>query len=327
MTTEPQGPPAAAGAAPRGAASSIAVVIPAYNSAHTLDAALASIAAQTHAASAVVVGDDHSGDDTPELARRWQGLLPLEVVRLERNSGPAAARRAAIAAIDAPLIALLDADDVWLPDHLESAARLHERCGGIVCADVMRWRPGRGVHAATHRDHFPIPPADRQVLGILRHNFVSIGALFPRRAYDEAGGFRDGVSGAEDWDLWIRMIRNGLRVHGIPAPTVLYRVDSAGLSHRAVIFDTYVRVLERAVAEAGDDAQRAAALAGLSWMKGRRALAIAYAAARDGGGWRARMAAARCLTGPPRMALEATLLLASPSLAVRLGDAARRRRW
>ena len=55
------------------------------------------------------------------------------------------------------------------------------------------------------------------MLDILRHNFVSIGALFPRVAYDEAGGFRDGVSGAEDWDLWIRMIRAGLpgaRRHG-----------------------------------------------------------------------------------------------------------------
>jgi glycosyltransferase involved in cell wall biosynthesis len=327
MTTEPQGPPAAGRDAPRGPASPIAVVIPAYNSAGTLNAALASVAAQTHQPAAVVVGDDHSDDETPELARRWQNLLPLEVVRLERNSGPAAARRAAMAGIHAPLIALLDADDVWLPDHLESAARLHARVGGIVCADALRWRPGNGVHATTHRDHFPIPPADRQVLDILRQNFVSIGALFPRPAYDEAGGFRDGVSGAEDWDLWIRMIRNGLRVHGVDAPTLLYRVDPAGLSHRADIFDTYVRVLERAVDEARDDAQRAAALAGLSWMRGRRALAIAYAEARNERGWKARIAAARCLAGPPRMALEAALLLASPSLAVRLGDAARRRRW
>jgi len=327
MTTEPQGQPRAGGAPPRGSSSPIAVIIPAYNSARTLNAALASIAAQTHAPATVVVGDDHSEDETSDLARRWQSLLPLEVVRLERNSGPAAARRAAMAGVDAPLIALLDADDVWLPDHLESAARLHQRMGGIVCADALRWRPGKGVHASTHRDHFPIPPANTQLLDILRHNFVSIGALFARRAYDEAGGFRDGVSGAEDWDLWIRMIRNGLRVHGISAPTLLYRVDSAGLSQRTDIFASYVRVLERAVDEAADKDQRAAALAALNWMKGRRALAVAYGAARDQRGWKARIAAARCLIGPPRMALEAAFLLASPSLAVRLGDAVRRRRW
>jgi GT2 family glycosyltransferase len=303
------------------------VVIPAYNSTRTLGAALASVAAQTLPPAAVVVGDDHSDDDTPALARRWQSLLPLEIVRLERNSGPAAARRAAIARIDTPLIALLDADDVWLPDHLGSLASLQTRCGGIACADALRWHPGEGVRGATQRDHFPIPAPDDQVLDILRHNFVSIGALFPRAAYHDAGGFRDGVSGAEDWDLWIRMIRAGVRVHGVAAPTLLYRVESTGLSHRTDIYDTYSRVLERAVQEAGNDQQREVAAATLSWMRHRRALAAAYVHARAGRPWKARGAALACLPGSPRFILEAALILASPSLAVRIGDAARRRRW
>jgi glycosyltransferase involved in cell wall biosynthesis len=327
MTTEPQGEPRAAGIASPSPVSAIGVVIPAYNSARTLGAALASVAAQTLAPATVVVGDDHSDDETPALARRWSGLLPIEVVRLERNSGPAAARRAAIARIGTPLIALLDADDVWLPDHLSSLAALQTRTGGIVCANALRWHPGEGVRGATQRDHFPIPEPQRQLLGILRHNFVSIGALFPRAAYEAAGGFRDGISGAEDWDLWIRLIRAGLRVHGAAAPTLLYRVDSSGLSHRNDIFDTYARVLERAVNEAGDDQQRVVAREALSWMKSRRSLAAAYAHAREGRPWQARRAALACLPGSPRFIIEAGLILASPALAVRIGDARRRRRW
>lgn len=327
MTTEPQGQPRAGDIASPSPVGAIGVVIPAYNSARTLAAALASVAAQTLPPAAVVVGDDHSADETPALAQRWQALLPVEVVRLERNSGPAAARRAAIARIDAPLIALLDGDDVWLPDHLESLAALHARTGGIVCADALRWHPGEGVRGSTQRDHFPIPAPEHQHLEILRHNFVSIGVLFPRAAYDDAGGFRDGVSGAEDWDLWIRMIRAGLRVHGVTAPTLLYRVESSGLSHRTDIFDTYTRVLERAVKEAGDDQERAVARDALNWMRRRRALASAYAHARADRPWKARGAALACLPGSPRFALEAALILASPSLAVRIGDATRRRRW
>ena len=146
------------------------------------------MAAQTLAPATVVVGDDESDDETGALARRWQGMLPVEVVRLERNSGPAAARRAAIAHIDSPLIALLDADDVWLPDHLASLAALHAKTSGIVCADALRWHPGEGVRGATQRDHFPIPAPDHQLLEILRRNFVSIGTLFPHAAYDDAGG-------------------------------------------------------------------------------------------------------------------------------------------
>ena len=327
MTTEPQGQPRAAAVAAPGPVNAIGVVIPAYNSVGTLGAALASVASQTLVPAAVIVGDDHSDDGTAALAKRWQGLLPVEVVRLERNSGPAAARRAAIARIGAPLIALLDADDVWLPDHLSSLAALHARTGGIVCADALRWHPGEGIRGATQRDHFSIPEPQHQLLGILRHNFVSIGALFPRAAYEASGGFRDGVSGAEDWDLWIRLIRAGLRVHGVTAPTLLYRVDSSGLSHRTDIFDTYARVLERAVDEAGDDQQRVVAQEALSWMKSRRSLAAAYALARERRPWKARGAALACLPGSPRFIIEAGLILASPALAVRIGDAARRRRW
>ena len=318
MTTEPQGQPGA---------SAIAVVIPAYNSARTLGGALASVAAQTLPPAAVVVGDDHSDDETPALATRWQALLPVAVVTLERNAGPAAARREAIAQIDAPLIALLDADDIWLPDHLETLAALHARHGGIVCADALRWHPGEGIRGETQRDHFPIPSPERQMLDILRHNFVSIGALFPRVAYDEVGGFRDGVSGAEDWDLWIRMIRAGLRVHGATVPTLLYRVELRGLSHRTDIFDTYTRVLERALQEAGNDRQRAVAREALHWMRSRRTLASAYAHARAKRPWKARGAALACLGGSPRMAAEAAGILLSPSMAVRMGDAARHRRW
>ena len=66
----------------------VAVIIPAFNSGAYLDQALASVAGQTVSPSTVVVVDDCSSDDTSERARRWQGRLPLELIRLERNRGP-----------------------------------------------------------------------------------------------------------------------------------------------------------------------------------------------------------------------------------------------
>ena len=79
--------------------------------------------------------------------------------------------------------------------------------------------------------------------------------------------------------------------------------------------------------EAGDDQQRAVARESLDWMKRRRALAAAYAHGRANRPWKARRAALACLPGSPRFFLEAALILASPALAVRMGDVARRRRW
>ena len=304
---------------------SVAVIIPAYKAAATIDGTLASVAAQSLAPAEVVVADDGSPDETVEVARRWSALLPLQVVRLERNAGPAAARRAAIARTSAPSIALLDADDIWLPDHVESLMRVQESRGGIACADMYRWYPGEDIRS-THLERHPIAPPEQQMLAVLRDNFVSIAAAFPRDAYERVGGFRDGFSGAEDWDLWIRLIRAGLRVHGTQAASVLYRISAGGLTQRAEIFDTYARVLEFATREAGDDEERAVASAGMRRWRTRSRLAAAYREARAGHRAGARRAAAECLSGPRRMAAEAALIAVAPRLTARLGDAVRHRR-
>jgi glycosyltransferase involved in cell wall biosynthesis len=271
----------------------------------------------------VVVADDHSDDRTVAVAERWGPLLPLQVVRLQQRSGPAAARRAAIKLADTELVALLDSDDIWFPDHLALLLQTQRQRGGIVCGDAVRWYPGKRVARATHSVRHPVPPAHRQQVRIVQENFVSIGAMFPSSAYEQVGGFRDGFSGAEDWDLWIRMIRAGFEVHAAPGPSLLYRVANEGLTLGAGIFDVYVRVLESAQQEARNERELAAASRGLGRMRARRQVALARHEARGGHSRAARAAASRSLTGPGRVALEAGLILASPSLALRLGEAIR----
>src|SRR3954454_14547905 len=103
----------------------IAVVIAAHNAADTLDAALASVAGQSLAPQEVVVVDDASSDETAAVAARWGAVLPLDVVRLPENTGPGHARNVGVARTAAPMLALLDGDDVWLPDHLSLLDQVH----------------------------------------------------------------------------------------------------------------------------------------------------------------------------------------------------------
>src|SRR2546423_15298997 len=100
----------------RPSSAGIAVIIPAFNAAGYLDQALASIAAQTEPPAEVVVADDGSTDDTVERARRWESRLPIKIVQLPGNAGPGPARHAATSAAEAPLLAIIDADDLLLPD-------------------------------------------------------------------------------------------------------------------------------------------------------------------------------------------------------------------
>ena len=130
------------------------VITPAFQAEATLGSALASVAAQTRLPDEVIVADDGSTDGTVELARGWYRHLPVQVVTTEANSGPSAARRRAIEASTGDVVALLDADDVWFPDHLESML-------GTYAATRRRLGVGRhpGLDSRPRRQR---PPAERR---------------------------------------------------------------------------------------------------------------------------------------------------------------------
>ncbi|RYE97644.1 MAG: glycosyltransferase family 2 protein, partial [Oxalobacteraceae bacterium] len=95
----------------------ITAVIPLYNGAPFIEQALRSVFAQTLPASEIIVVDDGSTDEGPAIVERLALEYPLRLLRKE-NGGQSAARNLGIAHASGDLIALLDQDDVWYPDHL-----------------------------------------------------------------------------------------------------------------------------------------------------------------------------------------------------------------
>ena len=112
----------------------VTVIIPAYNAGRTISAALESVFAQTYRDFDVIVVDDGSTDDTALRVAEWGHQVTY--IRQE-NGGPASARNEAVRHSRSPLIAFLDADDVWLPRKLERQVglpfevRLRTQNGGI----------------------------------------------------------------------------------------------------------------------------------------------------------------------------------------------------
>lgn len=298
----------------------VAVIIPAHRCAPAINTALASVASQIVRPCEVIVADDASGDGTADAARAWEGRLPLTVLTLAANGGPAAARRAAIKVSSAPRLALLDADDVWLPDHLQTLAAEHDRHGGIVTADPIRWIPGAGIAAAGVDAAQPVPPAGEQRAAILRHDYVFIGSLFDRSLYDEVGGFRPQFHGTEDWDLWIRMIRAGAVVRRAPHPTVLYRLSAGSVSADQRLVGEERKVVLTALDESEREDDRSTLRGTLRRIDAKAAMYAAYDAARDGRTWAARRLALRGLRGPGRVPSRCAALALAPQWAVRARD-------
>ncbi len=98
----------------------VSVVVPAYNAESYLERALDSALAQTVSDLEIIVVDDASSDATFEVARRFAARTSrIQVLSNERNSGENVSRNRAIRAARGQWIALLDADDAWLPERLE----------------------------------------------------------------------------------------------------------------------------------------------------------------------------------------------------------------
>jgi glycosyltransferase involved in cell wall biosynthesis len=88
------------------------VVIPAYNAAPTIAETIASVMAQTVPAHDIFVVDDGSTDGTASVVAGLNG--PITIINQE-NQGPGAATTAGFKRVVTPLVATLDADDLWLP--------------------------------------------------------------------------------------------------------------------------------------------------------------------------------------------------------------------
>jgi glycosyltransferase involved in cell wall biosynthesis len=129
---------------------SYSVVIPAFNAERTLTAAIDSVLAQTVAPAIVIVVDDGSTDRTAEIAEAYGAQV---VVKRQANSGPGAATTRGFDAVMTPLLACIDADDIWLP---EKVSRQLERLKGCPDLDAVFGRVKLFRHDQPPRADAPV---------------------------------------------------------------------------------------------------------------------------------------------------------------------------
>jgi glycosyltransferase involved in cell wall biosynthesis len=136
---------------------SISAVIPTFNRAKQVQAALASVLAQTYPELEVIVVDDGSTDGTSEAIQeiiRSQGPSKKQIrYFFQPNQGPSAARNKGIEKSRGEWVAFLDSDDVWLPDKLElqvQAIRQFRDCCRACLTDATMVN-NLGLDASTFR--------------------------------------------------------------------------------------------------------------------------------------------------------------------------------
>jgi glycosyltransferase involved in cell wall biosynthesis len=204
----------------------ISVVIPCYNAGKYLAECLESVFSQSLPVGEVIVVDDCSTDDSVEVASRY----PVRLLNTPLNGGPAVARNLGISAVKGDLIAWIDADDFWEPNHCEVNVRLLDKYPEAdVAFSGLRYYGRPGQEPAEFFEYCSQGP--RNVFwACFRYSILSNStAVIHTEAVRAVGGYDEQMRAAVDFDLWLRLSRRFLFVC-TPEITANYRHHAGQIS-------------------------------------------------------------------------------------------------
>lgn len=191
----------------------ISVVIPLYNKGQFIARAVDSVLAQSMSDWELIVVDDGSSDQGPAIVEGYQS----ERVRLVRqaNAGVSAARNQGVRMAQAKLVAFLDADDYWAPDHLANlaeAAQQLPQCLAWATAYfvVPEFGSARAIALPAEQvGRTTVMPDYFAQIRSHEHPIHSSAVMVQRDAMLRLGGFPAGVSAGEDIIMWSRLVCAG----------------------------------------------------------------------------------------------------------------------
>ena len=221
----------------------VSVVIPTYNAARYVEAAVNSVLGQTFRDVEVLVVDDGSTDGTEAVLASYGKAI--RYFRQE-NSGVSAARNRGIQESTGRYVGFLDADDTWFPEKLDRQIAALESSGQqracysayVICTETLTpLAVQRSVRRGSMLEDL-----------LLRGNVVGsmCTVVCDRSLFSIAGNFDPGLSQCADWDMWVRLAAITEFLY-LDEPLVTYRQHGSSMSADPALLERdSTRVLERA---------------------------------------------------------------------------------
>ena len=224
--------------------SDISVIVPAYNCETFLKRALASAARQTLPPAEILVVDDCSTDRTRAVVEAAaQADHRIRLIAMPSNGGPSAARNAGLAAATGNWLAILDADDAFVPERLEQLVRFGAETGADIVADDLFYfdaaagrATGRGIGAGEAPMLGPIDLREYVAHNLATGESFDWGLLKPifrRETLNRLGiSYELTLRHGEDFKLMADLLCAGARFHILNQPLYLYTQRQGAVSGR-----------------------------------------------------------------------------------------------
>ncbi|MBI1494728.1 glycosyltransferase family 2 protein [Halocynthiibacter styelae] len=213
----------------------VSILMPAFNAAHTIDAAIASVCAQNERDWQLLVIDDSSTDATCEIVSARAQTDPR--IRLLHNTGPrgaAFARNTGLEVATGRYIAFLDSDDQWLPDKLTQQFALLKETGAPLCYGGYYAKreagPGNTINVPPHVTYEQL----------LRGNVIGcLTAIYDTRICGKVP--MPPLKRRHDFALWLQILKTHGPACGVTRPVAVLRLASGTLSSNKLVssYDTW----------------------------------------------------------------------------------------
>ena len=215
-------------------AKKVSVVITCYNYGKYLEHCLNSVLAQTYLNHEIIVVDDGSTDNTPEVMESFKHLPNLIYLR-QRNSGQANAKNVGIINSSGEFVAFLDADDMWCADKLDKQMQCFENTDvGVVYCRAKYLDEDNNVFSYDMTSPYLQPQRGIVTEWLFFDNFVQFSSTVVRReCFERFGLFDESLKMGIDWDLWLR-ISTSYKFDYVDDRLFYYRMGHSGQMSRNV---------------------------------------------------------------------------------------------
>jgi glycosyltransferase involved in cell wall biosynthesis len=203
---------------------SVSVIIPTYNRAAFIGAAIDSALKQTRMPDEVIVVDDGSNDETQDILSTYGA--PVRVLR-QRNRGRSAARNTGLRAARGDLILFLDSDDMLAPQCIERCAQILETDASVSVVYTDAYvMDGAGHIVRRYSEVLRGRRPSGNIFGELaRRCFLTVSSMVRRSCLADVS-FEEGMEHCEDYDLW-RKLAAQYQFHFVDEPLLYYRFHEA----------------------------------------------------------------------------------------------------
>jgi len=208
----------------------VSIIIPTYNMAKYLPNAIDSVLAQTYKNYEIIVIDDGSTDNTRIILNKYKDKIKYVY---QKNKGLACARNTGLKYSTGRYIALLDADDLWLPNRLSEEVPILDNNPkiGLVHANAIDIDEEGNTLGLTTQS--PRLRKKNMALNLLlrKEHILCLTVLFRKDCLKYVGMFDENLTwlGVEDRDLWVRIAQH-FRIEYIDKPLALHRIRSDAMS-------------------------------------------------------------------------------------------------